>query len=357
MIMKKNNKLPENTYDISLIIPVYNVKSTLKRCMDTVLKQNFENFEIILVDDGSTDGSSFLCDDYLGNEKVKVIHKENGGLGSARNAGIEAADGKYICFVDSDDYVSENYLSVLYNAIILYDSDFVISGYILKQNQIFTRYAPEKISGIYSGEEYKHFLLEFARGNSFLYFAWNKLYKRSLIVDNNLRYIDRHCAEDMMFNSQYFAVAHSVNIVTDVIYFYTVENINSLSNRRRNGFWNDMKLVMTSFQKNFEDKKNDEKYTQQVKNLILVLVRNTLSNYLTNEEFNLKESVSFIKNCCEDKEFKKWTDEIIPLGIMNRIVFFLIHHKMYVIFIWITRIKAFLKWHMFSLFSLIRSKI
>lgn len=355
--MEKAVELSKGTYEVSIIIPVYNVNSTLKRCMDTVLEQNFESYEIILVDDGSDDGSSSLCDDYLCIQNVKVIHKVNGGLGSARNAGLEASTGKYICFVDSDDYISRDYLSVLYNAILLNDSDLVISGYMLKQNRNFTEYAPKKIAGFYSGDEYLRFLLEFAKGNAFLYFAWNKLYKRSLIVNHNLRYLDRHCAEDMMFNSQYFSVAESVNIVNDIIYFYTIENMNSLSNKRRTGFWNDMKLVMKSYQKIFEDKNIEIICTLQLNNLILVLIRNTLSNYLSNEDFNMKKSVTFIKKCCEDKEFRKWTVGITPIGMMNKVVFFLIEHRMYRSFICIAKAKAFIKWHMFSLFNIIRSQI
>ena len=99
---------------ISIIIPVYNVKKYLLRCIRSILKQKYRNFEVILVDDGSDDGSGLLCDKLKTRDsRIRVIHKENGGMSSARNVGIEFARGEYITFVDSDDYISDRYLETL----------------------------------------------------------------------------------------------------------------------------------------------------------------------------------------------------------------------------------------------------
>ena len=100
---------------ISIIIPVYNVEKYLKRCIKSVLNQDYKNLEIYLVDDGSTDNSGNLCDYYAEiDNRIKVIHKINGGLSSARNAALEKVSGKYLTFIDSDDYVAKNYISILY---------------------------------------------------------------------------------------------------------------------------------------------------------------------------------------------------------------------------------------------------
>lgn len=102
----------------SVVIPVYNVKDYLEKCVESVLGQTFENFEVILVDDGSSDGCSGLCDRYAGKDnRVRVIHKENGGLVSARNAGIKSASGNYICYVDGDDWVGDGLLETLYRVL------------------------------------------------------------------------------------------------------------------------------------------------------------------------------------------------------------------------------------------------
>ena len=109
---------------ISVIIPVYNVEKYLKRCMDSVLKQTYSNIEIIIVDDGSTDTSGSLCDEYWKKDsRITVFHKENGGLSSARNFGLERVSGNYVCFIDSDDFIHENYISFMYDKIIKNDAD------------------------------------------------------------------------------------------------------------------------------------------------------------------------------------------------------------------------------------------
>ena len=104
---------------ISIIIPVYNVESYLERCVDSVLAQTFEDFEVILVNDGSTDNSPEICDEYLTvDNRIKIIHKDNGGLSSARNSGLDIAKGRYIMFVDSDDWIERNMCQLLYDRIV-----------------------------------------------------------------------------------------------------------------------------------------------------------------------------------------------------------------------------------------------
>ncbi len=118
---------------ITVIVPVYNVEKYLRRCVDSLLKQKFSSYEIILVDDGSTDDSGKICDEYQGsNKKIKAIHKENGGLSDARNTGVDKCDTEYIVFVDPDDYVDEDFLSSLWEAKIKYSADIVCSQLIFE---------------------------------------------------------------------------------------------------------------------------------------------------------------------------------------------------------------------------------
>ena len=114
--MREENRYSQDDL-ITVIIPVYNVKKYLKRCVNGVLAQTYKNLEVILVDDGSTDGCAELCDELFKTDKrVVVFHKQNGGLSSARNYGVRAANGKYITFVDSDDTIDEDYVETLYNS-------------------------------------------------------------------------------------------------------------------------------------------------------------------------------------------------------------------------------------------------
>lgn len=127
---------------ISVIIPVYEVEQYLRRCVDSVINQTYKNLEIILVDDGSPDNCGKICDEYaVKDSRIKVIHKENGGLSSARNAGIDVAQGAYLSFVDSDDYINEQFIERLYDLLKEYDADIAQCDYVKTAGEI-----PENIS-------------------------------------------------------------------------------------------------------------------------------------------------------------------------------------------------------------------
>ena len=114
---------------ISIIVPVYNVEKLLSKCVDSILNQNFKDFELLLIDDGSKDKSGLICEEYAKKDsRISVYHKTNGGLSSARNYGIEHALGEFITFIDSDDYVDKSMLEILYNNMIENDVDLSITG-------------------------------------------------------------------------------------------------------------------------------------------------------------------------------------------------------------------------------------
>lgn len=173
--MRKNN------IAISVIVPVYNVEKWLDRCINSILLQSFKNFELLLVNDGSTDNSIEICNNYLkSDERISVFNKKNGGLSDARNYGLSYAKGKYIVFVDSDDYIQENYLFELYHGIHDNDAEVAVCGYntvtetgMNIDNIIF----PNK-NNIISGQK----LLKLAYlKNGFVYqVVWNKIYNRNL---------------------------------------------------------------------------------------------------------------------------------------------------------------------------------
>lgn len=115
---------------ISVIVPVFKVEQYLKRCVSSILNQSYKNIEIILVDDGSPDNCPEICDDLSSKySNITVIHKKNGGLSSARNAGLEKCNGRYISFVDSDDFIDKNFINRLYECIIKYDADVAMVMY------------------------------------------------------------------------------------------------------------------------------------------------------------------------------------------------------------------------------------
>lgn len=164
---------------ISVVVPVYKVEKTLRKCVDSILKQTYKNIEVILVNDGSPDQCGAICDEYLKkDDRVKVIHKSNGGLSDARNVGIKIATGKYIGFVDSDDYITEDMYESLYNNIQLYNADIAICGVYNMSLNLIEDTIKEEI--LFSKREALEELFKNQRIQSF---AWNKLYKIELFND------------------------------------------------------------------------------------------------------------------------------------------------------------------------------
>ena len=138
---------------ISVVLPIYNVEKYLEDCIESVRRQTYRNLEIILVDDGSTDRSSVICDNYLQiDSRVKVIHKKNGGLSDARNVGIKASTGLYIALIDSDDLVAPEFIEDLYKQCMLTDSHVAICRYCRFENEIVQRSATENNISVITGE-------------------------------------------------------------------------------------------------------------------------------------------------------------------------------------------------------------
>ncbi|MCC4122244.1 glycosyltransferase [Enterococcus faecalis] len=200
---------------ISIIVPVYNVEKYLEKCVRSILAQTFTDFELILVDDGSPDSSGAMCDQFAEkDQRVKVIHKENGGLSDARNAGIELATGEYLGFVDSDDYIADDMYELLYTNIVKEDADLSICG-------IYDVYEGKEpivkslIQGTFSREEA---LLLILQGNIISVHAVNKLYKRKLFAD--LRYPKGKYHEDSFIIVDLLSECQKVSIDSTQKYYY-----------------------------------------------------------------------------------------------------------------------------------------
>lgn len=212
---------------ISIVVPVYKVEGYLEECVDSILHQTYSNFELILVDDGSPDKCGEICDNYARIDKrVIVIHKANGGLSDARNAGINIAKGKYITFVDSDDYISNEYLSVLYQAASESDAE-IVQGAESQQ--------PETLDQIKDFHKVE-LSSEQALKNMFLFdivqvMAWGKLYRSSLF--HEIRYPKGKVNEDNFTTYKLIAKANKVVCLPRIIYYYRI-NPTGIMNKKFN---------------------------------------------------------------------------------------------------------------------------
>ena len=193
---------------ISIVVPVYNVEKYIHKCVNSILKQNFKEFELILVNDGSTDKSGEICDEYREMDyRVKVIHKKNEGQSIARNVAINIARGEYIGFVDSDDWIEEDMYDLLYEQCIANKSDISIIGIreITETNQILNTYIPNFIS-----------LSEIIKRA----YPCNKLFKKSIIKENDLYFKEGKYYEDLELIPKLFLKSKSVSLINKVGYNY-----------------------------------------------------------------------------------------------------------------------------------------
>lgn len=218
---------------ISVIVPVYNVSKYLNKCVNSIISQSYKDLEIILVDDGSTDGSSEICDEYVKvDSRVRVIHKENGGLSDARNAGINVAQGEYFVFVDSDDYIDRNMISVLYENIVKYQADIAVCDYDRVDengNRVADSESTQSIDTIVECVEKKDI-------NSLLYkkghpqiditVAWNKIYHRRLF--EKLRYEIGKIHEDEFIIHRLLFECSKIVLIYSKLYYYLLRK-NSIS--------------------------------------------------------------------------------------------------------------------------------
>lgn len=208
---------------ISLIVPVYRVERYLERCVQSILSQTYKNIEIILVDDGSPDESGKMCDVIASkDDRIHVIHKENGGLSSARNAGLDIAKGDYICFVDSDDYIEKDYVSTLLRLINKYSADLAKIDYIEIDVDNYTEktVAPKEV--FFQKKDIEQAFLDLKVDSACVF-----MYKKQLIGD--IRFPVGKTSEDIPFNFEIFQRATRF-VYAPVNKYYYYHNPDSISN-------------------------------------------------------------------------------------------------------------------------------
>lgn len=200
---------------VSIILPVYKVSSYLEECIRSLMEQDYENLEIIPVDDGSPDDCGAVLDRLAAeDDRIKPIHKQNGGAASARNAGLDAATGEYICFVDSDDKVERQYVTSLVRALEDSGSDIAVCGFFFWSTRQADPCQSITAAGTYDGRSY---LVQFLRDWS-CSLLWNKIYRRQVIGE--LRMVEGHRVDDEYFTYQLAMNARTVTVIDRKLYHY-----------------------------------------------------------------------------------------------------------------------------------------
>lgn len=276
----------------SIIVPVYNVEKYLNQCVDSILNQSCKDFELILVDDGSTDGSSAICDDYAKKDnRVKVIHKENGGQTSARNAGVDIAVSQYLVFIDSDDWVDLDYLQNFEIAIKQHNVDVVCCGMVETTVDSKKNIPFDYDAGFYEKQDIKNkifpSLIYGFEGKNFSPTLWAKAIKKELYqsfskqVDHRIK-----IGEDSAIIKPCIYNANSIYVSEQCSYFYRT-NFNSVTKNKKAFFWQGPKLRGQLLEEQFNT--SDFDFQSQ----IYRMVTHSLFNVVCSQ-FNRKEKYSVI---------------------------------------------------------------
>lgn len=275
---------------VSIIVPCYNVEKYIDRCLHSLLNQTLNDIEIILIDDGSPDRIPEICDKYASQDKrVKVIHKENEGLGLARNSGIDIASGETIAFVDSDDYVDEDTYQKLYASMIKYDCDLVMSG---RLNEIAPNkwvQEPESDHVIYLDRNgVEDYILNMVaclpyekKDRLHEMSCWRALYRRDIIINNNIQFLSERevVSEDVPFQISYFTKSHSMVLLPDCFYHYCLNGSSLTATYNKEKFYR-YKVLRNILKERLQwsdtaDQRVDRCFIGQVRKLIIKLLEST----------------------------------------------------------------------------------
>jgi len=334
---------------ISVIIPMYNVEKYIVRCLSSIIEQTYENLEIILVNDGSTDDTKMICQSFVENDdRIKLHSVENAGVSAARNLGITLAKGAYIQFIDSDDYITKDYISTLYELIIDHSVDLAVCSIVLydTKNQPITSWdAGQNILDFNAIDE--NYLIEIIK--SFLLFGpVNKLYKTKVIRDNKVNFdTSISYGEDLIFNMDYLMSVSKVIVTNKVHYGYFQMNTNSLSNKFYLNKYDISKKIHNRLIAFFSEKSiNFNALTSVLYQRFFDDCYNAMSLVVhTKFKKNLFQKIKYIKKIVNDKEFIKSQKYIEPKKYAAKVIF-LIKNKMiltYYLYVGLSTKKIFLK--------------
>lgn len=260
-------------YKVSVIIPVYNKEKYIAVCLRSIMIQTYTNLEIIAVDDGSSDASFSICQEYaIKDNRIRLIRQANGGPSEARNSGINAATGEYIIFIDADDYVAPDYIEHLMEYA---GFDLVISGYFELRGRIQEKYVPI-LTKVQDSDKFADIIFN-ANNFRFITGPCLKLYKTQLVKKNNVRFIDITFGEDTAFVFHYLRFCKSITFINYAGYFNRILQ-GTLSRKKVNGIWQMLQQVIDIGEDTFHYKFN--RYWQYIQlRMIKICLTNDLSSY------------------------------------------------------------------------------
>lgn len=294
----------ENRKLVSIIVPIYNVEKYLKRCLDSLLKQSLRDIEIILVDDGSNDHSPAIVDEYARmDDRIKVIHKNNAGLGLARNSGLEIAQGEYIGFIDSDDYIALDMYEKLYHTAKKSNSDIVYSGFYKEVGNTFQIVNEFDKEVSFSKDDVKEITKSFITketriGRRIQRMVWRGIYKRSIIKQNDIKFPNERIipSEDLIFQTAITPKANKITFIPTPLVYYCFYG-NSLSTRFNYNRYEMLINEWRELKQNFSDIKIDIFF---IDNIFFLSTKGYIYNLCSSKSISFSDKINRIKCITND---------------------------------------------------------
>lgn len=285
---------------VSIVVPIYNSEKELPRCIDSILRQTYSDFELILINDGSKDGSLNILKEYEQKDKrVIVIDNENNGVSETRNIGIRRASGDYIAFVDSDDYIENNMMEALVKSIEEQNADLVICGLyidVLKGQEVKTSTQTFEYNVSLDKRDIALKVLDRLNG-TYINSPINKLYKKSILIDNNI-YMDNtiDLGEDLLFNIEYLSYCSSVIFEERCFYHYCMKSEDSLTAKYRENKLELMKRMYDGIREYMLESRVTEDELYKLDNLFIKFIYSVLLDLHNSScKYTFKEKLGFIQ--------------------------------------------------------------
>lgn len=299
---------------ISVVVPVYNVELYLEKCIESIINQTYKNLEIILVDDGATDRSGKICDDYSQKDsRIKVIHKQNGGLSEARNAGIEIACGDYIAFVDSDDFIHPKMYETMMNIMRKDHSDMIVCGItpVSDQAEIDQNMKiPNDSDRIVNGVEFQHMYFDRKYAQTVVV-AWNKLYSRRMF--QTLRFPKGKLHEDEYTTYKITYPCKQISYVETGFYYYVTRSTSIMGSFTEKRF--DLLLSYIERMKYFSDRKETQLAECFIKRYMRMSNQYRVWYTQRNQDFSASSAKCKRRFRREYKRCKKQTSFSLPVRL------------------------------------------
>lgn len=325
----------------SVIIPVYNVEKYINRCVKSILSQRYNDLEIILIDNGSTDRSGSICDIYA-NEyaNISVYHIENHGVGSARNFGLSKARGEFIYFVDSDDYLVGNLFAEFEDKLVP-DLDLLVFSYYNSFEQELTERNRTKkclpYSGLYDKNDFIKIFTDLFLSDM-LYTVWNKFYRREFLIKTNISFEKYELGEDVRFNLNVYRKVNKIYLSQDSYYVYVIGRKGSAMSgynpKRLQYQLQELKMVDNLLSDWNLDSSN---FVNTVKSRILM---SNIYN-ITKQNLSVNRKVKLVKDTCERQEIEDFIKN--DSSALNPLIKLLLKCRMYVVLIYLKKIQMVLQ--------------